>query len=67
MVRSVSKYFQAGDIYPTKFDLNVEKAKIEFAVGSTTPVLLECLTTLFCTAAGSKAHYSFVLAGYTKL
>src|SRR5215469_9500897 len=33
MVRSVSKYFQAGEkAYPTKVEVNVGKSKVEFAV-----------------------------------
>ena len=33
MVKSVSKYYQVGDkVYPTKIDVNLEKAKISFAV-----------------------------------
>lgn len=33
MVKNVSKYFQKGDkVYPTKIDVNVDKAKISFTV-----------------------------------
>ena len=33
MVKSVSKYYQVGDkVYPTKIDVNLDKAKISFAV-----------------------------------
>ncbi|HWO34001.1 MAG TPA: hypothetical protein VNO32_34830, partial [Candidatus Acidoferrum sp.] len=33
MVKSVSRYFQKGDrVYPTKIDVNVDKAKISFTV-----------------------------------
>lgn len=33
MVKTVSKYFQVGDkVYPTKIDVNVDKAKISFTV-----------------------------------
>ncbi len=33
MVKSVSKYFQKGDkVYPTKIEVNVEKAKVSFTV-----------------------------------